>query len=332
MLNKPKKYLDTSELKQPVLMIIIDTEEEFNWSEPFNRQNTSVKNIAYQEKAQVIYAKYSIKPTYVIDYSVASQIEGIQPLKKLYDNGQCDIGAHLHPWVTPPFTEEVNNYNSFPGNLTYEQEYKKLKTLTDTISKNFGFSPTIYKAGRYGVGKNTANILKNLGYTIDCSVVPNTDFTNYEGPDFSKQHSCQPYWFSNNQILEVPLTTDYVGFLSRAGNNFYNIIHKNKLIKLKIPGILSRLGLFERIRLSPEGHTLDELKRLTLSMMNRDHKVFCLTYHSSTLIPGGSPYVTNKDDLNFFLNTIDNYLDFFTQELNGQFITLNNFPNTVSSA
>jgi len=323
MLNISNTSFDSSHLIQPQLFIIIDTEEEFNWSKAFDRKNTQVKNIAHQEKAQRIFTKYGIKPTYVIDYPVASQKEGIQPLKELYDNKLCDIGSHLHPWVTPPFNEVVNNRNSFPGNLNYEQEYEKLKTLTHTIEDNFGFSPSIYKAGRYGVGINTSDILKRLGYSIDCSIVPNTDFRHYEGPDFSEHHSCQPYWFSDGKILEIPLTVDYVGFLSQLGNPLYRALQQEKSIKLRIPGIFSKLGLFERIRLSPEGHSLDELKKLTYSMLNKQHKIFCLTYHSSTLLPGGSPYVNNTKELDAFLLTIDEYLDFFSHTINGKLSHIN---------
>jgi len=323
MFTKPHSFLDTSQLKLPQLLIVIDTEEEFDWQQPFDRQNTSVKNIAEQELAQKIYAKYNIKPTYVIDYPVASQTDGIQPLKELHDQQLCDIGAHLRPWVTPPFTETVNNRNSFPGNLTEQQEYQKLKKLTQTIETNFGFSPTIYKAGRYGVGSNTSEILKALGYQIDCSVVPNTDFSSCNGPDFSQIKNCQPYWFAENKILEIPLTVDYVGLLSVMGSALYNTLQQDKFIKLRIPGIFSRLGLFERIRLSPEGHTLDELKRLTLSMLQKDHKIFCLTYHSSTLMVGGSPYVNNEKELAEFLDTIDQYLDFFENTVKGTFNSLN---------
>jgi len=322
MLTSPHTPIDTSHLTHPQLIIVIDTEEEFDWNKPFDRKNVRVKNIAHQEKAQKLFAKYGIKPTYVIDYPVASQADGIKPLKELYDEQLCDIGAHLHPWVTPPFNETVNNKNSFPGNLSYDQEYQKLKNLTQTIEDNFGFSPTIYKAGRYGVGNNTSKILKDLGYQIDCSVVPNTDFSSSNGPDFSLQKNCQPYWFAENKILEIPLTVDYVGLLSGAGNRLYNTLQQDKFIKLKVPGIFSRLGLFERIRLSPEGHTLDELKRLTLSMLQKNHKIFCLTYHSSTLMPGGSPYVNNEKELAAFLDTIDQYLDFFENTIKGKFSTL----------
>ena len=329
MLNIPHNFLDTSNLKHPILCIVIDTEEEFNWNEPFDRQNTSIKNIAQQIKAHKIFEKYNIKPSYIIDYPVANKPEAFKPLKELYDDKLCDIGAHLHPWVTPPFTETVNHYNSFPGNLSYEQEYEKLKILTDKIEENFYFKPNIYKAGRYGVGKNTTEILKKLGYSIDCSVVPNTDFTQSEGPDFSHLCSHQPYWFAENKILEVPLSVDYVGALSAAGNSLYKLIQQERMIKLRVPGILSRLGLFERIRLSPEGHTLDELKRLSLSMLKNKHKIFTLTYHSSTLLAGGSPYTKNNREVDAFLETIDNYLNFFASEINGEFKSLYELHNSL---
>jgi len=322
MLNPLNSSLNTSLLEHPVLIIVIDTEEEFDWNQPFARQNTQIKNITYQEQAQKIFVKYGIKPTYVIDYPVASQAESINILKDYYDSQLCDIGAHLHPWVSPPFNETVNNHNSFPGNLSYKQEFEKIKMLTDTIADNFGFSPTIYKAGRYGVGKHTSDILKKLGYKIDCSIVPNTDFRDYEGPDFTHIHTNQPYWFENQELLEIPLSVDYLGLLSRASNKLNRALQNKQSIKLKLPGILSRLKLFEQIRLSPEGYTLDELKRLTLSMVEQNQKVFCLTYHSSTLMPGGSPYVKNTHELNCFLQTIEDYLEFFSNHINGQFSSL----------
>jgi hypothetical protein len=42
--------------------------------------------------------------------------------------------------------------------------------LTDTLEAAFGTRPTVYRAGRYGVGPNTAELLQELGYEIDVSV------------------------------------------------------------------------------------------------------------------------------------------------------------------
>lgn len=330
MLQLPENIIDTSGLKQPVLVIVIDTEEEFNWGAALERSSTSIKNIAHQEKAHTLFSKYNIKPTYVIDYPVANQPDGVKPLKELLNDNLCDIGSHLHPWVNPPFDEAVNNYNSYPGNLTYEYEYKKLKVLTETIEKNFNVRPVIYKAGRYGVGENTSDILTKLGYIIDCSVVPNTDFSHEEGPDFSHLPD-QPYGFANNKILEVPLSVDYVGLLSSGGSRLYDNIHRSFFSKIRIASIFSRSGIFERIRLSPEGHSFNDLKRLTLNMMKQSNKVFCLTYHSSSLMPGCSPYVKNNNDLYYFLDTLDQYLSFFSNDLGGIFSTLVDLKSDIST-
>lgn len=160
----------------PLLLVIVDTEEEFPWDQPFSRDNVSTRSIAAQARAHRIFEKYGIKPTYVIDYPVASQESGFRPLRDYFDDGACQIGAHLHPWVNPPFDEPVNNGNSYPGNLPRALEKAKLDVLTDTIGENFGRRPTVYKAGRYGIGPHTADILRELGYRIDASVVPETKF------------------------------------------------------------------------------------------------------------------------------------------------------------
>jgi hypothetical protein len=179
---------------QPLLLVVVDTEEEFDWFKPHSRDQVSTRAIASQARAHEIFGRFGIRPTYVIDYPVATQESGYGPLKELFDDGLCQIGTHLHPWVNPPFDEPVCNVNTYPGNLPRELERAKLAALTEAIGERFGRRPTVYKAGRYGVGPNTAEILAELGYTIDTSVVPRTDFRSDEGPDF-RQCGAHPYWF-----------------------------------------------------------------------------------------------------------------------------------------
>ncbi|RYY09505.1 MAG: glycosyltransferase, partial [Alphaproteobacteria bacterium] len=56
----------------PTLLVVIDTEEEFEWDAPFDRSSTSVANIGYQHLAQSVFAAHGIVPTYAIDYPVAT--------------------------------------------------------------------------------------------------------------------------------------------------------------------------------------------------------------------------------------------------------------------
>src|SRR5579863_3484068 len=117
----------------PRLLVVVDTEEEFDWSRPLSRAETRVDHIRHQDRTQRIFERYGIVPTYVVDYPVASQESGFRPLREWRRDGKCRIGAHLHPWVNPPFEEELSPHNSYPGNLSPALEKAKLARLTETI-------------------------------------------------------------------------------------------------------------------------------------------------------------------------------------------------------
>lgn len=316
------KRIDLPKDSAPLLTVIIDTEEEFDWDKPFSRDNVAVETIAAQHAAQDIFARYGITPTYVIDYPVASTASSVAVLKPLMDSGACEIGAHLHPWVSPPYDEEVCARNSYPGNLMQSLERSKLLELTETIERNFGQRPTVYKAGRYGVGPNTTSILAELGYKVDVSVVPYTAFTEDGGPDF-RDFAFQPYWFGEEgaALLELPLSCGFYGALSPIGQQLFPLISGPLGLSVRLPGILSRSRMLERIRLSPEGANHAEHRRLTKSLLSQGCRMFSFTYHSPSLAVGHTPYVRSQAELSAFLDTLDRYFDFFMNELDGQATT-----------
>lgn len=305
----------------PTLMVLIDTEENFDWSKPLARENTDVTAMRAQTRAHRIFDKYGIKPVYVADYPVVSQRDGAEPLRELLDDGKCMIGAHLHPWVNPPYDEVVCNINSYPGNLPGDLEREKLRRLTETIADQFGERPIVYKAGRYGVGFNTSAILDELGYEIDTSVLTRTDLSHEEGPDFSVCGG-DPYWFgANRRMLEIPMTAGYVGALRAGGPGLRRFLTSPPGLALHLPGIFCRLGLFERIVLTPEGITWEEHQRLTRSLYKAGQRVFSFTYHSPSLDVGYTPYVQSEQDLTAFLDKFERYFDFFFGELGGRTAT-----------
>ena len=304
----------------PVLTVVVDTEEEFDWSQPFSRSNTSTRSIAAQPLAhQRVFDKHGVVPTYVIDWPVATHPEAVKVLKALMDAGRCDIGTHLHPWVSPPHDEEVNTFNSYAGNLPPELEYQKLEQLTTAIETSFGKRPIVFKAGRYGVGPHTAETIARLGYVIDASVVPYTDMRSDGGPNFSG-HGVQPYWFTANgqTLLELPATAGYAGSLHQQGHWLYPAMQTTWAKHLRLTGIASRAGLLERVKLTPEGYSAKELIHLTRCLHQQGCRFFGLTYHSPSLVPGHTPYVRSQDDLNMFLSVLDQYITFFLNELKGE--------------
>ncbi len=316
MLNPTGSDVATLLDDTPLLMVLIDTEEEFDWSRPLGRENTGTTTIAAQQRAHRVFERYGIRPIYTIDYPVAET--GFAPLRELHQDGLCDIGAHLHPWVNPPHEEPVNNVNSYPGNLAPALERAKLSRLTDLIEQRFELRPTVYKAGRYGVGPATAETLEEFSYEIDASVVPESDFRPDEGPDF-RICGAKPYWFGHSRgLLEIPMTVGFVGGLAGAGNQVYRHLKSRLGMGFHLPGIFSRLRLFERIRLTPEGQTFEELRRLTEAMLTTGHRVFSFTYHSPSLEPGHTPYVRDRSELERFLGCFDRYFDYFMHEIGGR--------------
>ncbi|WP_281300064.1 MULTISPECIES: polysaccharide deacetylase family protein [unclassified Iodidimonas] len=307
--------------RAPQLCVIIDTEEEFDWNAPFDRRARAVTSIPAQQRAQDIFARYGLVPSYVIDHPVADNPEAVAVLKAWQDEGQAVIGAHLHPWVSPPFDEEVNRQNSYPGNLPKSLEYEKLRQLTALIERVFDKRPRLYKAGRYGIGPNSAAILEDLGYQIDASIVPYTDFSFDHGPDFRHETPHLRPFLPARDILELPLSTGFYGLLRKRGASLFPMIDRPLMRSVHLPGIFARLGLLERIRLSPEGQGADDHIRLTKAMWDDGFDVFSYTYHSPSLVPGHTPYVRSPADLDRFLDQMDRYFDFFFNELGGRAAT-----------
>jgi hypothetical protein len=311
----------------PILIVIVDAEAEFDWDGPFMRTLVSVKNSHNQVLAQNIFDRFGVRPIYFVDYAMATQKEGYEPLRQIVDSGCCEIGAHLQPWETPPFDEELSDRTSYSHNLPAWLQKAKLSQLTEMITSNLGVRPSVYRSGRYGIGEESAWILEALDYQIDMSVLPGIDMRPRHGPDFRKAPE-MPYWFGRNKVLlEIPTTAALVGLLGAAdsfrglGVQLYDRISRPSLLKAHLPGVFAHSGLLERIVLSPEGATVVEMQRLTRMLISRGRRIFVFHYHSSSLLPGATSYVRSARDLSQFLAKIESYLEFFFKKLGGVAMT-----------
>jgi len=299
------------------LIVVIDTEEEFDWNAEPDPQATAVTAMDHINRAQDIFNEYGIAPCYVVDYSIASQARSVAPLKAYLDAGQCEIGAHLHPWVNPPVEETLSRSNMYPGNLPEPLERQKLTRLRDTIAENFGAAPRIYKAGRYGYGPNTTAILNDLGFDIDLSVCPPLDARGDGGPDY-RYYDAWPFWYgpADKRVLELPVTGGFVGWAGKLSPPVFDLAMAFR--KLKAPGILSRLGMVDRLMLSPEGFPTEEHIKLTRDLYRRGVRTFTWSFHSPSVVPGHTSYVQNEQQLAEFLDSFCRFFDFFFNELGGR--------------
>ena len=277
-------------------MLTVDTEEEFDWSKPLRREGHGLAHLAWIEKFQQFCEAFAVHPVYLIDYPVATSRQAMEVLRPAIEAGTAEVGIQLHPWVNPPHDEEVNQHNSFAGNLPAALERAKLAELRDTIAANFGAEPLIYRAGRYGTGPHTASILRDQGVAIDTSVRARFDYSAEGGVDY-RSHPVAPWWLDDAcSVLELPLTTVFWGLLRRQGDAIYPALWRIPQLR----GLLARLGLLERISLTPEGISADEAIRGIDIAIDDGLPLLVFSFHSPSLQPGLTPYVRDGDDLDRF--------------------------------
>jgi hypothetical protein len=311
---------ETAHLPRPVLNVVLDTEEEFDWSAPFSRRNRGVSGLSHLHKGHTIFCRYGLKPAYLIDHPIAASPQAPEVFGPWLAAGECLVGAQLHPWVTPPFEEVVCPYNSFPCNLDPSLEQRKLAALTEAISAALNVSPRIYKAGRYGLDIQREATLAGLGYMIDTSVMPFRDFSGLGGGPNFFGFPDQPFWLHPaRRVLYLPVSQSLVGPLrfirsSRLDRHVFGPLSS----RLRLPGLLARSHLLERIMLTPEGVALEEMCRLVDSQVQDGVRVFTLSMHSPSFMLGGTPYTSTNADLAQLLRTIDRFLEYFLVRIGGE--------------
>ncbi len=274
-------------------LLTVDTEEEFDWGKSLTREDHGLDHVSRITQFQHFCEKMGVVPIYLVDWPIATSALAAEILREPIATGRAEVGVQLHPWVNPPFTEEVTQFNSFAGNLPYALEADKFARLRNQIEEQFGAAPLIYRAGRYGLGPRTAEILQANGIAIDTSVRAKFDYSPGDGPDYSR-HPLKPYWLDDaHSMLELPLTTTFWGLLRQVGDAIYPQLRRIPHAR----GAMSRLGLLERIPLTPEGVAVEEAIRGIDMALDAELPVLMFSFHSPSLAPGYTPYVRTEDDL-----------------------------------
>lgn len=274
-------------------IVTVDTEEEFDWTSPIERERHSVQTVARLARFQEFCEGQGVCPIYLIDYPIVASPSAVAILRDAVAAGKAEVGVQLHPWVNPPFEEEVTEFNTFAGNLPPALEQAKFRTLRDAIEREIGKPPLIYRAGRYGVGPSTARILSEGGIAIDTSVRSQFDYSSGGGPNF-REFPVSPWWIDKAAgLMELPLTTVYWGLLRQLGPTLYAKMWRVPRLR----GALARIGMLERIPLTPEGVTIDEALRGIDIAIDQGLPVLVFSFHSPSLAPGYTPYVRSEDDL-----------------------------------
>lgn len=304
-------------------IITIDTESDNQWSKD---SVLSTQNARFISRFQELCEKYSFKPVYLTDYSMANNDYYIRYIKEKQDAGLCEVGMHLHAWDTPPLLKQDNNPINKPYLIEYSTDvmYDKIATLTDLLENKLGKKMTSHRAGRWATDDRYFRILEQLGYTVDCSVTPGIDWSmqmghekggsNYSNANFS------PYFLTENKkLLEVPMTI----------RNIHTPIVVQKDIVKTLKSIKRNL-LGKDVWIRPSISSNQEMKALLKSIKKENVDYVEFMMHSSEFMPGGSPYFVTVSDVDLMFSSLESLFEYIQDNYQG--ITLHDYYNRYTQA
>jgi hypothetical protein len=299
-----------------LFVITLDTEPDNEWGRP---RIATTANARFIPRFHELCARtHGLPVTYLMTLEMAEDPFLRGYLRPRLQAGECEVGAHLHPWNTPPLiqvTDDDMRHHPYPFEYPEEVQRAKLTTLVTAIERQYDVRPTSYKAGRWGLDGFHAGLLDDLGFRADTSVCPGINWGPSKGhphgvggPNFNRA-TLHPYRLSRHDVCrpgalrvwEIPPTIVFYSALGRY-----------------VPGVRALYARFRRVRrlfdrrhlgsqwLRPYPHmTVERLRRVAALARRLGAPVLNLTLHSSELMPGGSPYNPTVESIESLFTRLD---------------------------
>jgi hypothetical protein len=307
----------------PLFVITLDTEPDNEWGRP---PVATTQNARFVPRFHELCMRAGFKITYLMTLEMAEDAFLRDYLLPRLRSGECEVGAHLHPWNTPPLfqaTDDDMRHHPYPYEYPPEIQREKLKTLMTAIERHYGVQPVSYKAGRWGLDAFHAGLLDEMGFRADTSVCPGINWGPSKGhprgkggPNYnsasplpyrlSREDVCRP---GSLRVWEVPPTIVFYSALGR------------------VPGVCALYRRFRRVRrlfdrkhlgsqwLRPYPHmTVQRLQGVVALARRAGTPVLNLTFHSSELMPGGSPYNRTEASIENLFTRLDGFFAFLRSE------------------
>jgi len=314
------------------LVVTIDVEEEQKWG-TFKAKGNTTRHLENIDRLQLLFEKYKVKPTYLLNWEALQNKKAVAKFKNYLKNEKCEIGAHMHPWATPPHHEKICEKNTFANNLPAKLVEQKLKNITNKIKKEFKVQPKTFKAGRYGFNENQAKILKKLGYRVDTSVTPYISHEQFQGPSFVDFPNL-PYLLDLNNIKKENKKSNLLEIPATVGFNLENFELANKIYNSKnlISKILMHFKIVKRLKLTTEGFSAKEMEQISNIYLKRKSPVLHIEFHSENIMHGFVEYVATTEELEKFYSKLEEVFDYLINEKKVEPMTCTEFYNWFSRA
>lgn len=322
-----------------LLIVSVDTEED-NWERA--RRDITVANIRQLPRLDRLFERLGVRATYFTTYQVAIDREAAGIVRGLRATGRVEVGAHLHPWNTPPLDEAFEPRNSMLLNLPQSLQLAKLRRLTEALTEAIGERPAAFRAGRWGLGPSTVRALIACGYLIDSSVTP---FQTWEATAGGPSHVGAPLHAyrldgrgdarvpaAAGPLLEIPVSSAYSRRPWQLWGRVHRVMAHRWMRPFRLAAIAAGFGLLRPVALSPETDTLADMLALSRLLIDAGVHHLHLYFHSPSLVPGLSPFTATAGAVDRLYATIARYIEGLSAVTPLAFATIGEAAATLDAA
>ncbi len=268
-------------------------------------------------RLQPLFKRFDAKPTYLLSPEMIEHEGCVATLRGVA--GGCELGTHLHGEFIEPDRlkqETIVMTGALQRQYSPEVERAKLVNLTELFESRFGYRPTSFRAGRFGIGDRSLKLLDELGYVVDSSVTPYAlhDGFHFWGCPTRPYHPREddPRCKGSLRILEVPVTIHspfLSGFpdgwlLGQGPQSWWFRLARRVLGK----------EYMRPIWLRPSFRDFDGMRRVIDAHLQagrgEPRSLLVMMFHSVEVIPAASPYAQTLAEVDVFLQRLERTLDY----------------------
>lgn len=320
----------------PYYAVTIDTEEEWDWNAGWPVDSHSLRNISIAPRFHALCKAYDARSTWFANWTVMNDEEARATVLELTADTDTELGMHIHPWLTPPFSANSNSSarESFLHNNPPSVIHQKLETVWQLFLEH-GCNPRSFRGGRYSCGPEVQKFLQHPDrkFVADASVVPLTTWSDDGAPDYRHRNHLPnrlaPTVEGASALWEIPVTLAYTRDNVEFWVNTFDRIEHSFLRHLRVGGLLSTAGIVSRVWLNFETTPAREMIALLKSLETFEVPCVTLTVHSSSLMNGGNPYSGSQRSVDNTFRCIEQVLGWLARQDSYKPSTIDNIADNL---
>lgn len=281
------------------VVVSLDVEEEGLFSGSYPRQAPGLANIPLLGRLKFLPGEFGLPLTFLCDYPVLTHGPSLTVLEALLGDVGGELGAHLHPWNTPPFPDLPWSEPVSTAVMPLDAFRAKLDTVQTAIRAFAGRPATAFRMGRWNLFRRAMAVLPEAGFTVDSSVAPLRHVPG--GPDHFLAPA-DPYWVrpggpDGRPLLEAPTTqVPVIPGLPRLLHGL-----ARRLPARSADALLGFSMKTLTLGVNPVWMPEASMRLATRLHVRRGGRALTLFWHSSELLPGGSPHFPDQAAVDAFL-------------------------------